>query len=77
MEFNHKPVLFERTLEKLKITPNGVYVDGTLGGGGHAYGICKQLGDDGWFVGIDRDRAAILAGSEKLIEFKCKKSRFL
>lgn len=74
MEFKHKPVLFEKTLESLKIDPQGIYVDGTLGGGGHAYGICKQLGQEGWFLGIDRDKAAILAGSENLREFKCRKS---
>ncbi len=74
MEFKHKPVLFEKTLETLKIDPQGIYVDGTLGGGGHAYGICKQLEEEGWFLGIDRDKAAILAGSDNLKEFKCHKS---
>jgi 16S rRNA (cytosine1402-N4)-methyltransferase len=74
MEFKHKPVLFDRTLQELKINPNGIYVDGTLGGGGHASGICKQLGKEGWFVGIDRDMDAIEAGSKRLNEFSCKKS---
>lgn len=74
MEFNHKPVLLEETLEGLKINSTGIYVDGTLGGGGHAYGICQQLGKEGWFVGIDRDKAAINAGSDKLKAFDCRKS---
>ncbi|MDX9888038.1 MAG: 16S rRNA (cytosine(1402)-N(4))-methyltransferase RsmH [Anaerovoracaceae bacterium] len=74
MEFNHKAVLFEKCLESLKVDPHGIYVDGTLGGGGHAYGICQQLDQEGWFVGIDRDQAAILAGGERLREFKCRKS---
>ncbi len=74
MEFKHKPVLLEKTLQGLKIMADGIYVDGTLGGGGHAYSICEQLGTEGWFVGVDRDKAAIQAGSENLIGFKCRKS---
>lgn len=74
MEFKHKPVLFDKTLQALKINPKGVYVDGTLGGGGHAYGICQQLDKDGYFIGIDRDIDAINAGSQKLDDFNCRKS---
>lgn len=74
MEFKHNPVLYEKTLESLKIDSKGTYVDGTLGGGGHAYGICQGLGGEGWFIGIDRDKAAISAGREKLKTFNCQKS---
>lgn len=74
MEFKHKPVLYDESLEGLMINPKGIYVDGTIGGGGHAYGVCQKLDKDGWFIGIDRDKAAIEAGSEKLEGFSCKKS---
>ena len=68
MEFNHYSVLLQETIENLNIKPNGIYVDGTLGGGGHAYEVCKRL-SDGKFYGIDQDDAAIKAASERLSEF--------
>ena len=64
MEFIHKPVLFDQCMEGLDIKPDGVYADGTLGGGGHASGTCSRLSDKGVFIGIDRDRDALAAASE-------------
>lgn len=72
MEFNHYSVLLKETIENLNIKPDGVYVDGTLGGGGHASEICKRLGEKGRLYGIDQDAAAIEAAGEKLKEFKDK-----
>ncbi|HEX3077043.1 MAG TPA: 16S rRNA (cytosine(1402)-N(4))-methyltransferase RsmH [Lachnospiraceae bacterium] len=69
MEFKHVSVLLEETIDGLNIKPDGIYVDGTLGGGGHAYEVCKRLGENGRFIGIDQDEAAIKAGSERLKEF--------
>lgn len=69
MEFKHVSVLLEETVDGLKIKPDGIYVDGTLGGGGHASEVCRQLSDKGRFIGIDQDEAAITAGSERLKEF--------
>jgi 16S rRNA (cytosine1402-N4)-methyltransferase len=69
MEFKHKSVLLTETIEGLKINPDGIYVDGTLGGGGHAYEVCKRLSDRGQFFGIDQDDAAIAAAGERLSEF--------
>lgn len=74
MEFKHKSVLLEETIENLNIKPSGIYVDGTLGGAGHSYEICKSLGDDGRLIGIDQDEDAICAASEKLSEYKDKVS---
>lgn len=69
MVFEHKSVLLEETVNGLNIKPDGIYVDGTLGGGGHAYEVCKQLNDKGRFIGIDQDEAAIKAASSRLIDF--------
>jgi 16S rRNA (cytosine1402-N4)-methyltransferase len=69
INFQHKSVLLDETIEMLNIKPDGIYVDGTLGGGGHSYEICKRLGDKGRLIGIDQDEAAILAGSNRLKEF--------
>lgn len=69
MEFKHKTVLLDETVDNLNIKADGIYVDGTLGGGGHAYEVCKRLGTEGRFIGIDQDEAAINAGTEKLKEF--------
>ncbi|KSV58698.1 16S rRNA (cytosine(1402)-N(4))-methyltransferase RsmH [Acetivibrio ethanolgignens] len=69
MEFKHVSVLLDETIEGLNIKPDGIYVDGTLGGAGHAYEVCKRLSDKGCFVGIDQDEAAIWAGKERLREF--------
>lgn len=70
MEFSHKSVLLNETIDALQIKPDGIYVDGTLGGGGHYYEICKRLSDKGRLIGIDQDAAAIEAATERLGEFK-------
>lgn len=72
MEFKHKSVLLKETMEYLNIKPDGVYVDGTLGGGGHAYEVCRRLLDKGRFVGIDQDEDAIKAATRRLSEFEDK-----
>lgn len=69
MEFKHYSVLLEETIDNLNIKPDGVYVDGTLGGGGHSYQICKRLTDGGRLIGIDQDKDAIAAAGERLKEF--------
>lgn len=72
MNFEHKSVLLEETIDNLNIKENGIYVDGTLGGAGHAYEVCKHLGDQGRLIGIDQDNAAIEASNLKLLAFKEK-----
>ncbi|MCR5628540.1 16S rRNA (cytosine(1402)-N(4))-methyltransferase RsmH [Eubacterium sp.] len=69
MEFKHKSVLLDETIEGLNIKPDGIYVDGTLGGGGHSYHIASRLSDKGRLIGIDQDKDAIKAASERLKEF--------
>ena len=69
MEFKHKSVLLNETIDGLNIKPDGIYVDGTLGGGGHAYEVCRRLGEKGSIVGIDQDAAAIEAASARLKDF--------
>lgn len=73
MDFNHVPVLYEECISNLKIKPNGVYVDGTLGGGGHALGIGSHLDNDGMLIGIDRDKDAIDAATKRLESLTCRK----
>ena len=73
MEFNHVPVLFEECMDNLNIRPDGIYVDGTLGGGGHAFGIGQRLSEKGLLIGIDRDQDALDAAAEKLAPLKCRK----
>ncbi|MDE7321509.1 MAG: 16S rRNA (cytosine(1402)-N(4))-methyltransferase RsmH [Lachnospiraceae bacterium] len=68
-EFKHTSVLLNETIEALHIRPEGVYLDGTLGGGGHAYEVCRRLGEKGRFYGIDQDEAAIEAAGKRLEEF--------
>lgn len=68
MEFNHYSVLLAETIEQLHIKPDGIYVDGTLGGGGHAWQVCSRL-TTGHFYGIDQDDAAIAAAGERLVPF--------
>lgn len=72
MEFNHKSVLLKETIDGLNIKPEGIYVDGTLGGGGHSYEVCARLGEKGSIIGIDQDEAAIEAASVRLKDFKEK-----
>lgn len=69
MEFNHYSVLLSETIENLNIKPDGIYVDGTLGGGGHAYQVAKRLSDKGRLIGIDQDADALAAAGERLSEF--------
>lgn len=67
--FAHTSVLLEEVVEGLKIRPDGIYVDGTLGGGGHSYEIADRLNESGKLVGIDQDEAAIRAAGERLAPF--------
>lgn len=69
MTFQHKSVLLEETIDSLNVKPDGIYVDGTLGGGGHASQVCQRLSDSGRLVGIDQDEDAIQAASVRLSEF--------
>ena len=69
MSFEHVSVLLEETVENLKVRPEGTYVDGTLGGGGHAEAVLKLLNDQGRLIGIDQDEAAIKASGERLKAF--------
>ncbi len=68
MEFRHYSVLLRETIEQLHIRPEGIYVDGTLGGGGHALEVCRRL-TDGHLYGIDQDGEAIAAAGERLAAF--------
>ena len=70
MEFKHKSVLLDETIDSLNIKPDGIYVDGTLGGGGHSLEICKRLSDKGRLIGIDQDLDAIAAATERLKDYK-------
>ncbi len=72
MEFNHTSVLLWETIENLDIKPDGIYVDGTLGGGGHSFHICEKLGENGRLIGIDQDADAICAASKRLEKFSDK-----
>ncbi|MCR3757852.1 16S rRNA (cytosine(1402)-N(4))-methyltransferase RsmH [Clostridium felsineum] len=70
MEFNHVPVLLEETIENLDIKEDGIYVDCTLGGAGHSSEILKRLSDKGRLIGIDQDKDALKAASERLKDYK-------
>jgi len=70
MEFKHQSVLLEETIRNLWVKPEGVYVDGTIGGGGHALEVCKQLSAKGRFIGIDQDGNAIEAAANRLKEYQ-------
>lgn len=70
MTFHHYSVLLQETIEGLAIRADGVYVDGTLGGGGHALSICERLSGRGRLIGIDQDGAAIEAASERLKDYR-------
>ena len=74
MEFSHVPVLLEECIDGLNINPNGIYVDGTLGGAGHSSEICKRLSPNGMLIGIDRDEEALRVSSKRLEGFDCKKA---
>lgn len=72
MTFEHKSVLLYETVDSLNIKPDGIYVDGTLGGGGHALEVAKRLGPDGRLIGIDQDADAIDAATKRLDDYKDK-----
>ncbi len=70
MKFEHKPVLLQECIEGLQIKPDGIYVDGTMGGAGHSIEIAKRLSSEGKLIGIDRDEEALKASKERLAEYK-------
>lgn len=72
MEFQHKSIMLKECLEGLAIRPDGIYVDGTLGGGGHSFHILERLNDKGRLIGIDQDEDAIEAASRRLAPFQEK-----
>lgn len=72
MEFNHKSVLLEETINSLNIKPDGIYVDGTLGGAGHAAKVIEKLSGKGRFIGIDQDEDALRAAKDKLSRYNDK-----
>ncbi len=69
MEFKHIPVLLKETIDGLNIKPDGIYVDGTIGGAGHSKEIIKKLSSKGFLIGIDRDEEALKAAKENLKEY--------
>ena len=69
INFSHRSVLLDECIEALNIKPDGIYIDGTAGGGGHSYEIAKRLGEGGRLIAIDRDEAAIEAAGKRLSEF--------
>lgn len=73
MEFEHVPVLFNEVMESLNIKPDGIYVDGTVGGGGHSSGICERLTDGGTLIAVDRDREALAVAEKRLEAYSCEK----
>lgn len=70
MEFKHIPVLLNECIENLNINPDGIYVDGTLGGAGHSFYIAQKLSPKGRLIGIDKDEDALKAARKKLKDFK-------
>lgn len=70
MEFVHRSVLLKETIDGLDIKPDGIYVDGTLGGAGHSYEICRRLGQGGRLIGIDQDGEAIEAAKQRLMPYQ-------
>ena len=69
MDFKHISVLLDETIDGLDIKPDGIYVDGTLGGGGHSYEILRRLSPKGRLIGIDQDGEALKAAGERLKKF--------
>ena len=74
MEFGHVPVLFDEVMEALAVKPDGTYVDGTTGGGGHSSGICGRLSAKGHLVAVDRDTEALAAAEKRLEPYGCRKT---
>ena len=73
MKFEHVPVLYNEVMDPLDIKADGIYVDGTLGGGGHSSGICERLSEKGTLIGVDRDTAALEAAGERLKDYACQR----
>ncbi len=73
MEFKHISVLLKESVDMLRVNPDGIYVDGTLGGGGHSSYVAASLSENGMLVGIDRDTTALEFAGERLSQFKCRK----
>lgn len=73
MSFKHISVLLEKSVDLLNVKPDGIYADGTLGGGGHSSLICSGLSENGVLVGIDRDENALCAAGERLKDFSCRR----
>ena len=74
MEFGHVPVLFDEVMEALDVRPDGIYMDGTVGGGGHSSGICERLSEDGHLIAVDRDAEALEAAKKRLEPYACRKT---
>ena len=72
MTFEHKSVLLKETVDSLNVKSEGIYVDGTLGGGGHAFEVCRHLGKKGRLIGIDQDEDAIRAAALRLKVYEDK-----
>ena len=70
LEFKHKPVMLEECIKGLNIKPEGIYIDGTIGGAGHSKEIAKRLDNRGMLIGIDRDEEALKAAKNNLSEYK-------
>ena len=75
MAFEHTTVLLHETVDGLNVRPDGIYVDATLGGGGHAYEVCTQLGDTGRLIGIDQDADRHCGGRENAWKASGRRSR--
>ena len=73
MEFKHETVMLDEVIQGLNIKCDGIYVDGTLGGGGHSEEICKKLDKSGLLIGIDRDKDALVASDKRLEKYSCRK----
>ncbi len=72
MEFKHEPVMLNQCIDGLNIKQDGIYADGTLGGGGHSSAICDSLSPEGTLIGIDTDKDALKAAGEKLQDKQCR-----
>lgn len=77
MNFEHKPVLLPEVIENLDIKPDGIYIDGTLGGAGHSSEICKRLDEKGILVGLDQDEFALETSRKRLQELNIKPKTIL
>lgn len=73
MDFAHVPVLYNEVMDALDVKPDGIYVDGTVGGGGHSSGICERLSERGTLIAVDRDTAALEAAGARLAGYGCNK----